>query len=210
MTSSSRQSPTITGQDPASSPNPGRPQPPMRQGERLSLPSRPDIPHPGGPGDTFPGSNFPVTGMALVHDTGNPWPMALRCLIVDDNPRFLESARALLERGGISVVGVANNSAEALRRVEELEPDFALLDVDIGGESGFDLAWQLDRETSLVPSRMILTSAYAEEDFAELITATRAAGFISKSNLSARAIHEVLAMGGDATDPEPPSAPRGR
>jgi DNA-binding NarL/FixJ family response regulator len=147
--------------------------------------------------------------MALADDTGNPWPMSLRCLIVDDNPHFLESACALLERGGINVVGVASNSAEALRRAEELKPDFALLDIDIGGESGFDLAWLLERETSLEPARMIMTSAYSEEDFAELIAATRAAGFISKSNLSAPAIREILGMRSDAADPEPPSDPRG-
>jgi DNA-binding NarL/FixJ family response regulator len=105
---------------------------------------------------------------------------------------------------------MANTSAEALRCTEELKPDFALLDVDLGGESGFDLAGQLERETSLEPSRMIMTSAYAAEDFADLITATRAAGFISKSNLSVRAVREVLGIRGDAADPEPPSAPRGR
>jgi two-component system nitrate/nitrite response regulator NarL len=62
--------------------------------------------------------------------------MPLRCLIVDDSPQFLRVARALLEREGIAVVGVASTSAEALRRVEELAPDVTLLDVDLGGESG--------------------------------------------------------------------------
>jgi CheY-like chemotaxis protein len=39
----------------------------------------------------------------------------LRCLIVDDSPRFLDAARGLLERQGVTVVGVASNSADALR-----------------------------------------------------------------------------------------------
>ena len=47
----------------------------------------------------------------------------MRCLIVDDNPRFLRAARSLLEHQGITVVGVASNSAEALQRAEELQPD---------------------------------------------------------------------------------------
>ena len=44
----------------------------------------------------------------------------LRCLIVDDSPRFLDAARGLLERQGVTVVGVASNGAEALQRAVEL------------------------------------------------------------------------------------------
>ena len=48
--------------------------------------------------------------------------MALRCLIVDDSAPFLAAARKLLEREGISVVGVASTSAEALKPAQELRP----------------------------------------------------------------------------------------
>jgi CheY-like chemotaxis protein len=129
--------------------------------------------------------------------------MALRCLIVDDSSHFLTAACALLEREGIAVVGVASTSAEALRRAEELRPDVALLDVDLGNESGFELARRLASETSLEPSSVILISTYAEEDFADLIAASPAAGFLSKSNLSARAIREILGATGDAARTEP-------
>ena len=69
--------------------------------------------------------------------------MALRCLLVDDSTHFLEAASKLLEAQGLAVVGVASTSAEALTRVRELEPDVTIVDVDLNGESGFDLAWQL-------------------------------------------------------------------
>lgn len=36
--------------------------------------------------------------------------MMVRCLIVDDSPRFLRSARSLLEHQGITVVGVASTA----------------------------------------------------------------------------------------------------
>jgi CheY-like chemotaxis protein len=74
--------------------------------------------------------------------------MALRCLIVDDSPRFLEAARGLLEREGVSVVGVATSDAEALRRVAELRPDVTLVDIDLGGQSGFEVLRQLHRTLS--------------------------------------------------------------
>lgn len=118
--------------------------------------------------------------------------MMLRCLIVDDSPHFQEAARGLLEREGITVVGVASTGAEALRRVEDLRPDVTLLDVDLGEESGLDLARRLQRETGLAPSTVILVSAYAADDFADLVTDSPAAGFLSKADLSADAIRQLL------------------
>jgi CheY-like chemotaxis protein len=75
----------------------------------------------------------------------------MRCLIVDDSPRFLDAARGLLERQGITVVGVASNSAEALERTEELQPDVTLLDIDLGGESGLELARRLHHQAGPAP-----------------------------------------------------------
>jgi CheY-like chemotaxis protein len=121
----------------------------------------------------------------------------LRCLIVDDSPRFLDAARGLLERQGVAVVGVASNSAEALRRAEELRPDVTLLDIDLGGESGFELARRLHDQAGLVPAPVILISTHAEQDYAELIAASPAVGFLPKTALSAGAIRELLAGRGD-------------
>ena len=38
------------------------------------------------------------------------------------------------------VIGVASTGAEAVRRAEELKPDVTLVDIDLGEESGFDVA----------------------------------------------------------------------
>ncbi|TCO39037.1 response regulator receiver domain-containing protein [Kribbella antiqua] len=118
--------------------------------------------------------------------------MALRCFIVDDSPHFLAAAQTLLERDGFAVVGVAGSSEEALRRVEDAEPDVVLVDVDLGGESGFDLVRRFERETSLDQSRVILISTYTEEDLGDLVQSAPAAAFLSKSSLSAGAIRGIL------------------
>ena len=123
-------------------------------------------------------------------------PVALRCVIVDDSTRFLEAARGLLEREGIVVVGVASNGADAVRRVAELAPDVTLVDVDLGGESGFDVVRRLHREDAARPSREILVSTHSEDDYADLVAASPAVGFLSKSRLSARAIRDLLALPG--------------
>jgi CheY-like chemotaxis protein len=136
--------------------------------------------------------------------------MKVRCLIVDDSLRFLDAARGLLEGEGIAVVGVASTGAEAVERVELLRPDVVLVDIDLGRESGFDVARRLHREGPLAPSRIILISTHAEQDYADLIVASPVVGFLAKSDLSASAIRDLL-DGAAATGPvEPVSGPPGR
>ena len=116
-----------------------------------------------------------------------------RCLIVDDNVRFLEVARASLERDGLDVVGTATTMAEALEKVEALRPDVVLVDIALGADSGFELARQLvDRHPGL-HARIVLISTRREEDFGDLILASPAAGFVWKASLSASAVRDLVA-----------------
>jgi DNA-binding NarL/FixJ family response regulator len=110
-------------------------------------------------------------------------------MIVDDSGRFLAAARNLLEREGVEVVGVAATAAEALKVAEQLRPDVALVDVDLGEESGFDVAQRL---VEAAEGSVVLISSYAERDFADLIAASPAVGFLSKSELSGQSIREIL------------------
>jgi DNA-binding NarL/FixJ family response regulator len=115
--------------------------------------------------------------------------MTLRCVIVDDSPAVLRTGGDLLESQGIAVVGVATSGDEAVRLIEELQPDVLLVDIVLGAESGFDLA----RRLAAAGSRIILISTREEADFADLIAASPAIGFLPKSDLSAAAVHQLLA-----------------
>ena len=125
---------------------------------------------------------------------------ALRCLIIDDNSGFLQAARALLEREGLRIVGVASTGAEALRCAAELHPDVTLVDIDLGGESGFELARQLVDDPGVDPGHLILISAHAEDDLADLIEASPAIGFLGKPAVSAEAIERLLSRAGGGLD----------
>ena len=118
--------------------------------------------------------------------------MPLRCLLVDDNPAFLEAATVLLEREGVTVAGAAASIAEGLREARALRPDVILIDVGLGDENGFDLARRLAPNGQADSTTLIMISAMAEADCAELIVGSPVAGFLAKSQLSAREISRLL------------------
>jgi CheY-like chemotaxis protein len=123
----------------------------------------------------------------------------MRCLIVDDSMDFVNAARGLLEHDGITVVGAASTSAEALRCFEELRPDVTLVDVHLGRENGFELAEQLHRYGLSGQPPVIMISTHAEQDFADLIATSPAIGFLSKIALTSDAIRDLVDA---ATAPE--------
>jgi CheY-like chemotaxis protein len=112
-------------------------------------------------------------------------------MIVDDNVEFLTAARGLLEREGLTVVGVASNSTEALRAVADSNPDVVLVDVDLGDESGFDLAGRLSPPVGR-RTPVVMISAYLEEDLEDLILGSPAIGFVPKLSLTAAAIVDLV------------------
>jgi DNA-binding NarL/FixJ family response regulator len=116
----------------------------------------------------------------------------MRCVIVDDNRNFLDAAVRLLEHQEIRVVAVATSLAEGLQCVEDLQPDVVLVDINLGQESGFDLVERLHRGVSAADVPTILISTHAEEDFADLISASPALAFIPKAALSGAAIRDAL------------------
>ena len=118
--------------------------------------------------------------------------MPLRVLIVDDSDLFLDSARVLLEREGLTVAGVASTGAEARRQVQSLQPQVVLVDIALGKESGFDLVLSLVEDGLGDEAAVILISTRSAEDFADLIAGSPAAGFLTKGELSARAIRRIV------------------
>jgi DNA-binding NarL/FixJ family response regulator len=120
--------------------------------------------------------------------------MSLRCLIVDDNASFREEMRALLTEQGLEVVGGAGSATEGLRQIAELRADVALIDIDLGGESGLELARRLREwpDRAALP-HLIVISTHDEAEYADLIAATPAVGFVAKTDLSAARIRRMLA-----------------
>ena len=107
-------------------------------------------------------------------------------------PAGLKAARVLLEREGLFVAGVAMTSNEAIRQAESLRPDVVLVDISLGEESGLDLAQRLVEDGFDAEATVVLISTRAEEDVADLVAVSPAAGFLPKAELSAAAIRRIV------------------
>ena|SRR5436309_6272904 len=120
--------------------------------------------------------------------------MPLRCVLVDDDANFREEMGGLLAEQGLDVVGGAGSSAEAFRQIAELRPDVALIDIDLGGESGLELARKLrEKPGQAAVPHLILISTHDGVEYGDLIEASSAIGFVAKIDLSAATIRQMLA-----------------
>ena len=113
----------------------------------------------------------------------------MRCLLVDDNEAFLGSASRLLESQGLQV-GCASSGNEAVRLAQTLQPDVALVDVQLGDEDGLEVARRLSAGARSTP--VVLISTHSQDELAELIADSPAVGFLSKTALSGAAIAVLL------------------
>ena len=75
----------------------------------------------------------------------------MKVIIVDDEKLARNGLRSLLEKyENIEVVGEAGDIKTAKKLLKELSPDVVFLDVQLQGETGFDLTESIPRETSII------------------------------------------------------------
>jgi DNA-binding NarL/FixJ family response regulator len=116
--------------------------------------------------------------------------MPHRVLIVDDHASFRSSARLLLESEGFEVVGEAVDGESAIEQTAALSPELVLLDVQLPGIDGFEVATQVTR-TDGGPA-VILVSSRDGVDYGPLIAACGARGFVTKADLSGDRLRSLL------------------
>jgi CheY-like chemotaxis protein len=72
-----------------------------------------------------------------------------RVLVVDDDVNLSRLAGMILENSGQYEVMIVNESARALSAAVQFRPDVMLLDVDMPGKSGGDLAREAENDSRL-------------------------------------------------------------
>ena len=129
-----------------------------------------------------------------------------RVVLADDHPIVRASIRRLLEKAGdIKVVGEAGDGIETIRLVEELSPDVLLLDVEMPGMKGFEVARRLRAAGAAV--RILALSSYDDKQYILAMLASGAAGYLTKEEAPLTIIRAVREAVEGQTDIENPAHP---
>jgi DNA-binding NarL/FixJ family response regulator len=87
----------------------------------------------------------------------------IRILVIDDHPLFRQGIRWSLEDAGdMEVIGEAENGQEAIKLTEKLNPDVVLVDINLPGLNGLEVARVIKRRDPRIG--IIVLSVYEDDD----------------------------------------------
>jgi DNA-binding NarL/FixJ family response regulator len=116
-------------------------------------------------------------------------------LVVEDHPVLCDGLKQLINsQPDLACIGVADNTPDANRLVEQSKPDLMILDLRLKGGDALDFIKTVRVEHPDV--KMLILSQYDELLFAERAFRAGAAGYIMKENATEevlRAVRKVLA-----------------
>ncbi len=108
----------------------------------------------------------------------DPSANALRVVIADDHQLFREGLKGMLQDAGMEVVGEAADGADAAALVAELQPEVAVLDLNMPGTSGLQALRRIARSNPDIQT-VVLTVSTDDGDVVEALAAG-ACGYLLK------------------------------
>jgi DNA-binding NarL/FixJ family response regulator len=102
----------------------------------------------------------------------------LHIVIADDHPIVRRGLRQVIETApGLKVVGEADDGEGALVMIRTCKPDVVVLDIDMPGMDGFEVARAMLAE-GLTDSTIIFLTIHREEDFLNEALKLRGQGYV--------------------------------
>lgn len=113
-----------------------------------------------------------------------------RILIVDDHPVVRRGlAELVADEPDLEVCGEAADAPDALRMVDETNPDLIVVDISLKSGHGIDLIKRIKARNDTV--KMLVSSMHDETLFAERALRAGAMGYINKEEASDRVIEAI-------------------
>jgi two-component system, NarL family, response regulator LiaR len=117
----------------------------------------------------------------------------IRILLADDHAVVREGTRTLLEREeDMEVVGEAGNGEEAIKLIQKMQPDVAILDISMPVLSGVEVTRKIK---PLFPSMAILIlTSYDNDEYVFALLEAGAAGYLLKDVPGREIVEAVRAV----------------
>jgi len=114
----------------------------------------------------------------------------IRVFLADDHKILRESLVILLsQKENIEVVGAAGDGQEAYRKILELRPDIAVLDISIPRLNGLDLAEKL--KTELPEVKVVILTMHKSGEFVSKALCAGVRGYVLKDNALEELIESI-------------------
>lgn len=105
----------------------------------------------------------------------------IRIVLADDHAVLRGGLRALLAlESDFDVVGEASDGVEAVERVQTLEPDVAIMDLDMPRMGGLEATRKILEAGS--KTRVLVLTSQSEDDFLLKVLEAGGSGFVSKNS----------------------------
>lgn len=103
----------------------------------------------------------------------------IQIIIADDHPIFRSGLKQIIEEDeGIDIIGFAENGEKALEKIDELNPDIALLDIDMPKMTGLQVLKELKKSKS--STKVIFLTVFSSEDIFDEAMELGVSGFVLK------------------------------
>lgn len=118
----------------------------------------------------------------------------IKIIIADDHPIFRNGLKQIIaEDDGIEIIGVAENGEKALRLIDELTPEIAVLDIDMPKMTGLQVLKSLKNSNS--KTKVIFLTVFSSEDIFDESMELGVSGYVLKdcaANDIIECIHKVV------------------
>ncbi len=117
----------------------------------------------------------------------------LQLLIADDHPIFRKGLRQVIEsNNSLKVITECEDGVTALRKIEELHPDIAILDVDMPEKSGIDIAGEILKKK--LKTKVIILTMYKEEELFNQAFDNGVLAYLLKDNAAKELLNAIASV----------------